>query len=210
MDPIDLEIRRRLDKLKEPLQDAPSSEDIERKLRELKGLPGSSEISNKYVVFPKTQSQTEQVDDLMRQYSDEVAMSSRVASSASVDEIERRLRNLKSDNSSPENRNELQTPRGSDTKILLQKILAEADIDRKLENKFPNLKSKPVEVPVEDEKMSCSDSDSDEEFCSICDKSPQWICRGCDKDMYCTKCFEEYHNEIGENHRRQVYNRRKK
>lgn len=47
MDPIDLEIRRRLDKLKEPLQDAPSSEDIERKLRELKGLPGSSEISNK-------------------------------------------------------------------------------------------------------------------------------------------------------------------
>lgn len=43
----------------------------------------------------------------MRQYSDEVAMSSRVASSASVDEIERRLRNLKSDNSSPENRNEV-------------------------------------------------------------------------------------------------------
>lgn len=58
MDPIDLEIRRRLDKLKEPLQDAPlqdapSEEDLEKKLRELKGLPESSQISNKvkYISF---------------------------------------------------------------------------------------------------------------------------------------------------------------
>lgn len=60
-----------------------------------------------YVVFPKTKSQTEQADDLMRQYSEEVAMSSRFSASTSVDEIERRLRNLKSDTSTPENRNEV-------------------------------------------------------------------------------------------------------
>lgn len=47
MDPVDLEIRRRLDKLKEPLPDTPSAEDLEKKLRELKGLPESSQITNK-------------------------------------------------------------------------------------------------------------------------------------------------------------------
>lgn len=53
MDPIDLEIRRRLDKLKEPIQDVPSQESLENKLRDLQGLPESSSLKNKVILVLK-------------------------------------------------------------------------------------------------------------------------------------------------------------
>lgn len=58
-------------------------------------------------MIPKPKSQTEQVDDLMAQLSEEAALPSHYSADASVEEIERRLRNLKSENSTPDNRIEV-------------------------------------------------------------------------------------------------------
>lgn len=55
--------------------------------------------------------------------------------------------------------NEFQTQRESDTKILLKKILAEAELEKKTENKFPNLIKKPEETKQEDEHMDLSNSE---------------------------------------------------
>jgi len=49
MDPIDLEIRARLQKLKEPVQQVPSEDELHRRLRMLKDVPPKSDsaIANK-------------------------------------------------------------------------------------------------------------------------------------------------------------------
>lgn len=52
MDPIDLQIQNRLEKLKEKDQNQPipSEDELYKRLRELKGLPATSSISNKVII----------------------------------------------------------------------------------------------------------------------------------------------------------------
>lgn len=52
MDPIDLQIQKRLEKLKEKdqKQPIPSEDELYKRLRELKGLPATSSISNKVII----------------------------------------------------------------------------------------------------------------------------------------------------------------
>lgn len=50
MDPRDIEIRRRLDKLKEPISEIPSEEEIRKRLDNLKEI-STSAISNKVRVL---------------------------------------------------------------------------------------------------------------------------------------------------------------
>ncbi len=126
MDPLDLEIRKRLDKLKEPVINVPSDDELQSKLRGLKGLPEKSDkkvpdislfavvpfetqsilkslLFLQYIILPKPRSDTEQVDDLLKQYSEERDLDITCSSSeknkvVSLEELERRFYNLKSQN----------------------------------------------------------------------------------------------------------------
>lgn len=52
MDPIDLEIQKRLDKLKEPLQNLPSEDELKKRLNDLKETPIITDINNKVCNLP--------------------------------------------------------------------------------------------------------------------------------------------------------------
>ncbi|XP_065210822.1 uncharacterized protein LOC135838925 [Planococcus citri] len=187
MDPIDQEIRRRLDKLKEDRPPIPSEEELRLKLQKLKGETPSA-LSNKYVLLPCVKSNEEQINDLMKQYSEEAAMGQRLTTP--IHDIEQRLNNLKmfqvsGDNNSSQSEKNTSTSRESSRKI-------------------------PTMIADEDESMECSDSHPQEYFCYICDRVPKWICYTCDDQLFCPACYKEFHEDEDEPHRRKPFNVKKK
>ncbi|XP_044016493.1 abscission/NoCut checkpoint regulator isoform X2 [Aphidius gifuensis] len=188
LDPEDQAIVDRLRKLKEDniQKIIPSTtEDIRRRLALLKDQnPDYIPPTNIYQVDSRTDEQ--KAEDLMRQYMEQLALSS--TPSTSTSDIEQRLNSLKGIDATkstniPEDIDEEEV-----TKNIIKKALAEAELEKKFQD----------DDSLEEMEIEPSEIYSDDEVeCATCDKKIDLVkCTGCPHDLYCRSCFEENHDDF--------------
>ena len=59
-----------------------------------------------------------------------------------------------------------------------------------------------------DSDLSSDDDISEDEMCRICDCQATLRCKECDGDIFCSKCFQEFHRELGENHKSKPFKKK--
>jgi hypothetical protein len=93
-------------------------------------------------------------------------------------------------------------------KRIIEQFTKEINLDSQLktsDNDNLTLGQEEKETPTDAIDMESDDEDDDVDvdlLCRICDDTRATVmCKECDDDIFCKKCFFEFHKEIGEVHK---------
>lgn len=193
----DKEILERLEKLKadRAVTVLPDENEIKRRLALLQDRSEelTKEKSNMFKVTSK--SEQEEVDDLLKQYTDEagIEFNMTMREKKNVEELEQKLRKLKSGEGSETLDSTTAEPEDDDavTARIIQKTIAEGQLERKLQSSLEK------EDDDDDDELDLSDDitgeDSELPWCIICNENACIKCFGCDGSLYCDACFKQGH-----------------
>ncbi|XP_038206643.1 abscission/NoCut checkpoint regulator [Zerene cesonia] len=196
-DPVEEEIRSRLEKLKEGKQEPVKSTDkditdrlntlknipttsqaeLEQRLANLKNVPVSTLHSKPILTCPDLRTEEEQAHDLMRQYMEQTSIDKKYKDEfeEKVGEIEMRLQKLKGSAGTTQNDAPKEMEESESEEETIKKIIEKAKEEALLEDDF----SSPInELP----------------FCEICNENAKMRCLGC-KYLFCKRCFMEHRDE---------------
>lgn len=196
----------------------PKPEDeIEARLARLRGQEPPTKVDNNLNIDPSTivkhsdetiadeLSNLDDINKLIRELSKE-ANDEAMAAQKELEkdsEIKKKLDEIKRQRSKRENKDESDDENDDrmEEEKILESILAEAN----LEEKLPPLMSESTKRQI---KKSIGDNDDDEElpWCGICNEDAVLRCKGCDGDLFCSRCFKECHDEYDiKDHKTQKY-----
>lgn len=206
----DDQIRKRLAALKlenrnsENEASTSTAVDIEKRLAALKGIDYKdyTESNKQFLNQRDNRTQEEQVHDLMKQFAEEQDIHDTVSNYrlAGVEEIEKRLAQLRG---SPEN-NENRTIQPAELPEDEYEKENEEDTVNKLTKRFLEEAAIDVKKNVDDEdelnNLDIPDplnpSDLEElPWCTICNEDAVVRCVNCDGELFCNDCFQECHKD---------------
>ena len=189
---VEEEIEERLMKLKEP-KDCEQKE-IEKRLALLKGIDPSVYSAPPITVYQQMKSQkteTEQTDDLLKQYIDEIAIDQTIIKRrlSTDQEIEERLGRLlqeerkgpvPSQKSNPLMEVDSDPDEETEQEKIISKLLAES--------KLPSV---PSDINILDDKddENIEIGSGELPWCIICNEDAVIRCINCNDDLYCKSCF---------------------
>lgn len=202
---IDEEIKKRLEVVKQPTNDLDkdfSDRGIAERLANLKGMPHKEYDHRAMLNAVDKRSDQEKVNDLVDQFMNEAGLDEVVKNDQedALKSIERRLAALKGSPTTeqsggigfPEHREE-------DEDTLAKKIVTKYLDEAALPNS---------ELTAEEKEFvnSIKPGQVEEElpWCTICNEDATIRCIGCDGDLYCKGCFNEFHANDEENREHQT------
>ncbi|CAK1550496.1 unnamed protein product [Leptosia nina] len=194
---LDMEIKNRLQKLKEPqssthysdrdiearlkkLKDVPSisEADLEQRLANIKGVSVESMKSKPITINPDLRTEEEQTNDLLRQYMAQSNMDQNYEDEFNnkISDIESRLQKLKGSTTTGVTVQETSPHQDEESEeSIINKIIEQAKIES---FDSENTASTNDELP----------------FCEICNEDAVMRCMGC-KYLFCKQCFIEHKDE---------------
>ncbi|KAL0271810.1 UNVERIFIED_CONTAM: hypothetical protein PYX00_008794 [Menopon gallinae] len=200
LDEEDKLIVERLERLRGGRRENPPSEvEIHRRLLALKG------VEEKYgerpnILQSSSKSVQEEVDDLLKEYIDENELELRMNEDvkSGIENIEKRLQKLNTQNSKPSNFPEKDDDDdGIVTKRVVEKLIVEAELEKKWNSKVAQTNS-------DDSENMDLEQEHELPWCIICNEDAVVRCLGCENCLYCMTCFKEGHDVFEMKHHKAV------
>jgi len=191
-----------------------TSEDIEARLARLKGDDPSHKISPLSLI---SQNNRETEEDIIMNYADQVRLDQQYNEGlkGAVNDMEARLERLRGGDSGGKQEN---LPSGSTSATakpfeqedlteeeqvarIIERFKAEVELENKNKAESSSSVIPDVSMTSDDEEEDGDDDDVDN-LCRICEeKKASLKCEECDGDLFCKKCCDEFHYELGEVHK---------
>uniref|UniRef100_A0A1B0D3S6 FYVE-type domain-containing protein n=1 Tax=Phlebotomus papatasi TaxID=29031 RepID=A0A1B0D3S6_PHLPP len=206
----DEEIRQRLEKLREDRQpkDAPSEEEMRKRLAELRGQQ-YKEYSNAHLFAVDKRSDQEKMNELLKQYSEEVSI--REAHDPAKD-IEKRLAALKDNPLTP---GASSKPTTIPVKPVDEESEDEETTAKKIAQRYMAESALEGDILTPEEKefissLPAPSKDTEElPWCTVCNEDAIIRCIDCDGELFCRECFKDIHDdEEYKSHRTKRYQRK--
>uniref|UniRef100_A0A4P6D8B0 Uncharacterized protein n=1 Tax=Rhodnius prolixus TaxID=13249 RepID=A0A4P6D8B0_RHOPR len=185
-----------------------------RKLRCDEQAASGSLTSEKSDSLPKPSKKTnvEQVDDLLKQLTDESVLDEAYGKDKTeIDaQIRRRLERLKVWELGPPKASFKEIGRLKSVPDVVNELLSRPGLHRHdVEDEMVEDDDRDSGKMSADDGSSSDDSDSPPNYCVFCKSEPSIVCIDCYKDSYCSKCFNEFH-EPEDDHKTFTYVQKKK